>query len=197
MDRPEFMQFKLSDIPNNIIDIYKLRDIVHNGYVFVRIQKGMYGLPQAGIIAQQLLEQCLQANGYQQSKINPGFLDARLAPYLFCTLCGQLWHQICRKEHADHLIQTLRGHYEISMDWNGWHYIGLTFNGTTITAASTSQCPATVKKLDSISTTPNLPNHHINHIPVLRAPMAKYNSSVPALTRCQHWTNNKRLSYKK
>eukprot|EP00804_Cyclotella_cryptica_P009655 CCRYP_011199-RA/>CCRYP_011199-RA protein AED:0.40 eAED:0.40 QI:0/-1/0/1/-1/1/1/0/244 len=73
MECPDYMRLKLSDIPSNIIELYHLRDIAHDGYVFVRIQKGMYGLPQAGIIAQKLLEQCLQANGYHQSKINPGF----------------------------------------------------------------------------------------------------------------------------
>eukprot|EP00804_Cyclotella_cryptica_P013796 CCRYP_020503-RA/>CCRYP_020503-RA protein AED:0.12 eAED:0.12 QI:0/-1/0/1/-1/1/1/0/199 len=56
IERPEFMRLKLSDIPNNIIELYKLRDIALDCYIFVRIQKGMYGLPQAGIIAQQLLE---------------------------------------------------------------------------------------------------------------------------------------------
>ena len=73
MERPEYMQLTLSDIPSNIIEFYHLCDIAHDGYVFVRIQKSMYGLPQAGIITQQLLEQCLRANGYHQSKINPGF----------------------------------------------------------------------------------------------------------------------------
>eukprot|EP00804_Cyclotella_cryptica_P012520 CCRYP_017704-RB/>CCRYP_017704-RB protein AED:0.24 eAED:0.24 QI:0/0/0/1/0.5/0.33/3/0/909 len=71
MARPEYMRLKLADIPAAIIDLYKLRDIAQDGYVFVCIQKGMYGLPQAGIIAQQLLEQRLQANGYHQSKLNP------------------------------------------------------------------------------------------------------------------------------
>eukprot|EP00804_Cyclotella_cryptica_P017935 CCRYP_001279-RA/>CCRYP_001279-RA protein AED:0.33 eAED:0.33 QI:0/0/0/1/0/0/3/0/359 len=70
---PEFMRLKLPDIPTNIIELYKLHDITHDVYVLVRIQKGMYGLPQARIIAQQLLKQRLQANGYRQSKINPGF----------------------------------------------------------------------------------------------------------------------------
>eukprot|EP00804_Cyclotella_cryptica_P005173 CCRYP_014219-RA/>CCRYP_014219-RA protein AED:0.43 eAED:0.43 QI:0/0/0/1/0/0/2/0/165 len=32
------------------------------------------------------------------------------------------------KEHADNLINTLKGHYEISMDWNGRHCIGLTLH---------------------------------------------------------------------
>eukprot|EP00804_Cyclotella_cryptica_P005168 CCRYP_014220-RA/>CCRYP_014220-RA protein AED:0.34 eAED:0.40 QI:0/0/0/1/1/1/2/0/380 len=41
MARPECMRLKLSDIPTNIIELYKLRDIAHDGYVFVRIQKGI------------------------------------------------------------------------------------------------------------------------------------------------------------
>ena len=48
MERPEFMRLTLADLPDNIIKLYKLRDLVHDGHVFVRIQKGMYGLPQAG-----------------------------------------------------------------------------------------------------------------------------------------------------
>ncbi|KAL7485624.1 hypothetical protein ACHAW6_011216 [Cyclotella cf. meneghiniana] len=126
MECPDFMRLKLSDIPNNIIDLYKLRDIAHDGVVFVRIQKGMYGLPQAGIIAQQLLEQRLQANGYHQSKINPIFWKHDWRPICFALCVDDFGIKYVGKEHADYLIQTLKGHYEISMDWNGWHYIGLT-----------------------------------------------------------------------
>eukprot|EP00804_Cyclotella_cryptica_P006250 CCRYP_010108-RA/>CCRYP_010108-RA protein AED:0.40 eAED:0.40 QI:0/-1/0/1/-1/1/1/0/258 len=86
MARPEYMRLKLANIPAAIIDLYKLRDIAQDGYVFVRIQKGMYGLPQAGIIAQQLLEQRLQANGYHQSKLNPGFWTHDMRPICFA-LC--------------------------------------------------------------------------------------------------------------
>jgi hypothetical protein len=32
----------------------------------------MYSLPQARIIAQQLLKECLQKDGYRQSKTTPG-----------------------------------------------------------------------------------------------------------------------------
>jgi hypothetical protein len=39
---------------------YNLTDLATpDGYVYCEIQKGMYGLPQAGIIAQQLLEKQL------------------------------------------------------------------------------------------------------------------------------------------
>ena len=53
---PEFAKIKLSDIPEETIDEYNLRELVdEEGYVYCEITKGMYGLPQAGIIAQDLL----------------------------------------------------------------------------------------------------------------------------------------------
>ena len=57
MERPEYMRLKIADIPDDFIALYKLNQLTTtDGYVYVLIQKGMYGLPQAGIIAQQLLE---------------------------------------------------------------------------------------------------------------------------------------------
>ena len=116
MERPEFMRLKLSDIPGNIIDLYKLRDIAHDGYVYTRIQKGMYGLLQAGIIAQKLLEQRLQAKGYHQSKINPGFWKHNWRPISFALCVDVFGVKYVGKAHADHLLQTLKEHYEISSD---------------------------------------------------------------------------------
>lgn len=34
-------------IPDDIIDLYKLLDLVHNGYLCIKIHKGMHGLPKA------------------------------------------------------------------------------------------------------------------------------------------------------
>jgi hypothetical protein len=73
MARPEYIRIKLSDIPDDVIERYKLREIVDaDGYVYCRVEKGMYGLPQAGIIAQELLENRLGKEGYFQSKTTPG-----------------------------------------------------------------------------------------------------------------------------
>ncbi len=55
-------------MPEDVIEHYNLRDkATPNGYIYCEIQKEMYGLPQAGIIAQQLLEERLQTHGYRQS----------------------------------------------------------------------------------------------------------------------------------
>ncbi len=41
------MHLKLPDIPEEIIEEYELREIVtDDGYVYCKITKGMYGLPQ-------------------------------------------------------------------------------------------------------------------------------------------------------
>jgi hypothetical protein len=44
-----------------------------DGNIYWEVQLGMYGLPQEGIIAQELLEECLKKAGYVQSRITPGY----------------------------------------------------------------------------------------------------------------------------
>ena len=73
MARYKYTRLKLTNIPEEIIIEYNLRKIpTEDGYVYCEIQKGMYVLPQAGIISQQLLEKRLAEVRYHQSKIVPG-----------------------------------------------------------------------------------------------------------------------------
>lgn len=52
MERYEYMRMKIEDIPDDVIEQYNLKEKVSkDGFVFVEIQRGMYGLPQAGLIA--------------------------------------------------------------------------------------------------------------------------------------------------
>jgi hypothetical protein len=58
MDRYEYMRIPIPLIPDEIIEEYQLQPtMVHNGYVNMEIRRSMYGLPQAGILANQLLTQ--------------------------------------------------------------------------------------------------------------------------------------------
>jgi hypothetical protein len=63
MDRPEYMRISIKNIPQEIIDEYQVQNLVHKGYVYCKIVKGMYGLPQAGRLANKLLEQRLKPHG--------------------------------------------------------------------------------------------------------------------------------------
>jgi hypothetical protein len=58
---------------DNVITHYHLRDIATpNCYVYCKICQEMYWLPQAGIIAQELLAKRLKEHGYTQSETMPG-----------------------------------------------------------------------------------------------------------------------------
>ena len=64
MDRFEYMKLKLSDLPKDFVTLYNLVSKVDkNGFVYLKIRRGMYGLPQEGILAQQLLEKQLNNKG--------------------------------------------------------------------------------------------------------------------------------------
>ena len=43
-----------------------------DGYIFIAIKRGMYGLPQAGLLAQEILEEMVGKSGYYQSEYTPG-----------------------------------------------------------------------------------------------------------------------------
>ena len=55
MARYEYMHLKLCDIPEDVTKHYNLETKVKtDGYVYIEIRRGMYGLPQSGLLAQQL-----------------------------------------------------------------------------------------------------------------------------------------------
>ena len=60
----EYMRLPISIIPKEIIDNYNLRDLAKDGWVYIEIQKDMYGLKQAGILANKLLAKRLYKTGY-------------------------------------------------------------------------------------------------------------------------------------
>jgi len=84
LPRPEFVKIKINDIPEEIIKEYKLHDkVTPQGYVYIMATKGMYGLPQAGLIANELLEKRLNEHGYRQSKLVPGLWKHNTRPIQF------------------------------------------------------------------------------------------------------------------
>jgi hypothetical protein len=55
LGRFEYMVINLSSLPQEIIDEFGLLELAHDGRVYIEIQKGMYGLPQSDILANELL----------------------------------------------------------------------------------------------------------------------------------------------
>jgi hypothetical protein len=56
LGRFKYMVINLSSPPQEIINTFGLMKLAHDRRVYIEIQKGMYGLPQAGILANEFLQ---------------------------------------------------------------------------------------------------------------------------------------------
>ena len=58
------------DIPDDVKQEYKqCKKVSPDEWVDIKVQKGMYGLPQAGLLAQELLVKRFATHEYAQSKL--------------------------------------------------------------------------------------------------------------------------------
>ncbi len=129
MGQYEYFLMKLELFPPDIIDKYGLRDKVDaDGNVFCKVQHGMYGLPQASIIAQDLLTKQLNKAGYQQSKIMPGYWRHNWRPISFTLVVDDFGVKYIDKNNVEHLMSILKQDYTINTDWEGMQYLGLTLD---------------------------------------------------------------------
>jgi hypothetical protein len=76
----------------------------------------MYGLPQAGIIAQELLTKRLHKAGYCQSKITPGYWHHDWHPISFTLVVDDFGMKYTNKDNEEHLMNILKQDYEIDTD---------------------------------------------------------------------------------
>jgi len=123
MARPECIQIKLADIPKDVFHHYKLQDIAEpDGYVYCRVEKGTYGLPQAGIIAQELLKEQLAKEGYSQSQLTPGLWKHKSQPISFKLVVDNFGIKYENNANSHHLINTVKKNYVCSVGWKAEQY---------------------------------------------------------------------------
>jgi hypothetical protein len=127
MERYEYMRIPVKDIPAVIMEQYKLWPLVHNGFVLVEIRRGIYGLPQAGILDNEQLVQHLSIYGYYPTKNTPGLFRHQSRDISFSLVVDDFGYKYVGKEHADHLIAELQALYSITIEWDGTLYCGITF----------------------------------------------------------------------
>ena len=125
MPEPEFMWVPVSLIPAEVMKAYNLHDKVLNGKVLVKINKGMYGLPQAGRLAQEQLIEHLKPFGYAPCKRTPGLWTHEWRPITFSLTVDDFGVKYVGKEHAQHLIESLEAKYAVTKDWDGKLYCGI------------------------------------------------------------------------
>jgi hypothetical protein len=84
----------------------------------------MYGLKQAGLLANQLLQKRLALFGYYPARHTSGLWLHKTRPIAFSLIVDDFAVKYMGKHHADHLRDALMRSYELTADWEVKVYSG-------------------------------------------------------------------------
>jgi Reverse transcriptase (RNA-dependent DNA polymerase) len=118
LDQPEYLKIPINLIPTKIMHKYHLDTKVKNRTVMACINKGMYGLPQAGILANKLLKQQLEPHRYHKCTHTPGLWKHHSRKLMFALVVDDFGIQFSNVTDAQHLLAALKQDYEaVTVDW--------------------------------------------------------------------------------
>jgi hypothetical protein len=108
LGRFEYMVINLASLPQETIEQYDLNELAQDGKVYIEIQKGMYGLPQAGILANELLQRNLAKDGYRPTTHTHGLWTHDTRPISFSLVVDDFGVKYVGREHAEHLMTCIK-----------------------------------------------------------------------------------------
>jgi hypothetical protein len=86
----------------------------------------MCGLPQAGILTNELLQRNLAKDGYRPTQHTHGLWKHDTRPISFLLVVDDLRVKYIGREHYEHLMECIKKNYNISSEWKGSAYYSLT-----------------------------------------------------------------------
>jgi hypothetical protein len=104
----EYIVINLSSLPQETIDKYDLIELTQDGKVYIDIQKGMYGLSQAGILADELLQRNISKDGYRPTQHTQGLRTRDNRPISFLLVVDNFGFKYVGREHAEHLKECIK-----------------------------------------------------------------------------------------
>jgi hypothetical protein len=122
------MRLPIAILPLDIIEKYDLTRLAVNGWVYMESHKGMYGVKQAGLLANQLLQKRLRLYGYYPARHTPVLWLHNTKPTAFILVVDDFAVKYVTTADAHHLRNALLRHFKITADWNGTVYSGITLD---------------------------------------------------------------------
>ena len=117
------MKIPIDVFPHTTIDQYNLHQQAHNGFIYLEVRKAIYGLPQAGVLANQLLRKRLRPFGYGTTRLHTHLASGNTShdpfnsPSQSMTLASNTMTKHMRttsltpSEHTTHSRKIGTGHY--------------------------------------------------------------------------------------
>jgi hypothetical protein len=122
----EYMRITLDLFPSWTNNQYNLHEHAYKGFVYIEMRWAVWGLPQAGILENKRLWQKLAPCGYfecNNTLLELWYHESR--PVLFTLVADDFGVKYVGKEHAMHLIESIKKTYTLTNDWMGNFYCGI------------------------------------------------------------------------
>jgi hypothetical protein len=147
MERPEFMCMNRRQLSPTIIAEYDLEQYFQNNVMHFIVTKGMYRLPQAGLLTQQRLVAHLAQHDYTQSDSVPCLFTHATNGITFVLVVDDFDIEFRTTAGRDHLLATLRLQYQITVDEAGAQYLGMTIKHDKAAQTISIRMPGYIEKV--------------------------------------------------
>ena len=108
MEEYEYMLMPLHLFPQHTIDQYKLQENAQNGQVYLEVRRAIYGLPQAGALANKQLKKFLAPDCYYEVAHTTGLWRQAKIPIQFSLVVSNFGVKYLGKQHVEHLVHCLK-----------------------------------------------------------------------------------------
>ncbi len=121
----EYMKMPLTLFPTWIVEQYDLNKHALHGFVHLEMQRAVWGLPQAGILANKCLRRKLAPLRYYESTHTPGLWYHKSRLITFTLVVDNFGVKYVSKDKVNHLITSIKKDYTFTEDWSGDLYCGM------------------------------------------------------------------------
>jgi hypothetical protein len=148
LDRYECMQININNIPQEVIDEYKLyeNNYVINGCVYVEIRRALFGLKQSGALANKQSSKVLGKEGYFHSEHTSGLWLHKIRDISFTLVVDDFGFKYTNTEDVLHLKSVIDRAYPTTVDWTGNRFIGVHLDWNYKARTLKASMPEYVKK---------------------------------------------------
>ena len=150
------MKLHISFIPEDIINRYNLKELVVDGFVYIRIQKGIYGLKQAAILTNQQLQTNIAKEGYYPIPGTSGLWKYRTRWTKIVLCIDDFGIKYFSKDDLKHFLHSIKKYYDYHIDELESHYIGLTLKWNCDRRMGEVSMPGYIQKLLKCAKHPTL-----------------------------------------
>ena len=99
-------------VPEDMFQAYNLKSNTHNNKMFMRIEKGLNGMKEAGALANKELREHLTKYGYHLKKYTTGLWKLNTNKALFTLVVDDFGFKCVSKENSIHLINALKDNHK-------------------------------------------------------------------------------------